>query len=215
MIGQGRRLLVVEDDGLTRSLLVDALTAQEFIVESVSNAQAALEAARSFDPDAALLDIDLGDGPSGLDLGHILHQTRPDIALIFLTKHPDGRTASVQVEDIPPDAAFLSKDRVRDLNYLTTAIDAALRDRSNEVRQDRDPERPFADLTDKQIDVLRLIALGYTNERIAQERRVGRTTVERWAKEIFEKLGINTAGDLNPRVEATRIFVESAGLPPR
>lgn len=206
---------MVEDDDLTRSLLVDALTSQGFEVDSASNARTALELVRSFDPDAALLDIDLGDGPNGLDLGHILHETRPDVALIFLTKHPDARTASVSGEDVPPNAAFLSKDRVRDTAYLSQAIDAALRDRSAEVRQDRDPERPFANLTGKQLEILRLIALGYTNERIAQERGVGRATVERWAKEIFEKLGIDTAGELNPRVEATRIFVESAGLPPR
>ncbi len=215
MIGGGRRLLVVEDDQLTASLLTQVLRDHGFEVGHAASAKAALETIDAFDPDAALLDIDLGDGPNGVDLGFILHRTRPHVALIFLTKHPDGRTIGSPEGDIPPGAGFLSKDRVQDADSLAAAIDAALRERIDEVRHDRDPGRPLAGLTSRQLEVLRMIALGFTNERIAKEKDASKSTVERWAKEVFEQLGIDTRSDLNPRVEATRMFIEAAGLPPR
>lgn len=214
-MGRGRRLLVVEDDGLTSSLLTEALRGQGFVVDCAASARAALDAVDAFDPDAALLDIDLGDGPSGMDLGYVLHRTRPHVALVFLTKRPDARTSSHEAGEPPPGAGFLSKDRVSDIEYLVQAIDAALHDRADEVHHDRDPDRPLAALTPKQLEVLRLMALGYTNDRIADEQGVTRSSVERWAKEIFQALGIPTSGDLNPRVEATRRFIDAHGMPSR
>jgi DNA-binding response OmpR family regulator len=81
-MGFTRRLLVVEDEPLMASLLASALTSAGFSVETASDVLEAREAVRNFDPDAVLLDISLGDGPSGLDLAHVLNRQRPDIALI-------------------------------------------------------------------------------------------------------------------------------------
>lgn len=215
VIGRGRRLLVVEDDALTASLLADALEAQGFEVSTSASVSEALVAVERFDPDAALLDINLGDGPNGIDLGHVLDRQRPDVALVFLTKHPDFRTAGVVEDELPAGCGFLSKDRVRDTDYLAHAIDAVLVERARDVRHDQDPAKPLVQLTAKQLEITRLIAMGYTNESIAARKGVGRSSVERWAKEIFQSLGIDTAGELNPRVEATRMFIEAAGLPHR
>lgn len=215
VIGRGRRLLVVEDDALTASLLADALEAQGFEVSTSASVSEALVAVERFDPDAALLDINLGDGPNGIDLGHVLDRQRPDVALVFLTKHPDFRTAGVVEDELPAGCGFLSKDRVRDTDYLAHAIDAVLAERARDVRHDQDPAKPLVQLTAKQLEITRLIAMGYTNESIAARKGVGRSSVERWAKEIFQSLGIDTAGELNPRVEATRMFIEAAGLPHR
>lgn len=215
MIGRGRRVLVVEDEALTSGLLVEALRGQGFDVDAASSAKQALEIVDPFDPDLALLDIDLGDGPNGVDLGFILHRTRAHISLVFLTKHPDGRSSGAEEADLPPGAAFLSKDRVRDANYLATAIDVALHDRPEDVRHDLEPSRPLAELSDRQLEILRLIARGFTNERIMEETGLSRSSVERWAREVFDRLGIDTAGELNPRVEATRRYIAAAGLPAR
>ena len=86
-----RRLLVVEDEPLMASLLSQVLTASGFDVETAGDVLEARAAIRNFDPDGILLDISLGDGPSGLDLAHVLHAQRPDIAIIVLTKYPDPR----------------------------------------------------------------------------------------------------------------------------
>ena len=73
----------------------------------------------------------------------------------------------------------------------------------------------FLPLTPKQHEVLRLMALGYTNAAVARLTNAAESSVERWAAGIFKALGIDTKGDINPRVEAVRRFIGSAGLPER
>jgi DNA-binding NarL/FixJ family response regulator len=214
-MGFTRRLLVVEDEPLMASLLASALTSAGFSVETASDVLEAREAVRNFDPDAVLLDISLGDGPSGLDLAHVLNRQRPDIALIVLTKFPDPRTAGVETTLLPPNCGFLRKDRVRDTAYLLESIEAALNDRTSEIRQDGDDTHPLAPLSVKHLEVLRLMATGYTNDYIAKLKDASQSTVERWNIEIFRALDINTKGNINPRVEAVRMFVAAAGVPDR
>lgn len=208
-------MLIVEDEPLMGSLLADALIANNFDVQHVSNVKQARRAVETFDPDGVLLDISLGDGPSGLDLAHVLAAQRPDIALIFLTRHPDPRTSGIDLADLPTGCGFLRKDRVRDADYLLESINAVLADRAREVRHDLDESKPLGGLSAKHVEVLRLIASGYTNDHIAQVKGVAQSTVERWTVEVFRELGIDTKGELNPRVEATRRFITAAGMPER
>jgi DNA-binding NarL/FixJ family response regulator len=213
MPGAGRRLLVVEDEPLMASLLADALTVHGFRVEVAADVLAARAAVKEFDPDAALIDISLGDGPSGLDLAHVLSKQRPDIALLILTKHADPRAAGVG--DVPEGCGFLRKDKVRDTEYLLAKLESVLSDKAHEVRDDRDQANPLAVLTPKQLEVLRLMSMGYTNDFIAQYTESSLSSVERWIMNIFRALGIDTRGSLNPRVEAVRIFVSCSSLPDR
>ncbi len=215
MPGLGRRALVVEDDAFTASLIADVLRAQNFEVATAGDVVTALSEVRLFDPDLALLDISLGPGPSGLDLAFLLHRQRPDIALLFLTRHPDQRTAGISLKDIPPNAGFLRKDMVRDVDYLLASIDSVLADRPQEVRHNEDPAKPLGALDLKHLDVLRLVAMGYTNDHIAQMKEVNVSTVERWMAEVFKSLAIPSSGPVNPRVEAVRRFIAAAGIPER
>lgn len=197
------------------SLLADLLVGHGFQVETASDVLQARAAVRSFDPDGVLLDISLGDGPSGLDLAHVLSKQRPDIAIIILTKHPDPRTAALFDADLPGGCGFLRKDRVRDTDYLLASIEAVMTDRPDNVRHDMDAEKPLAGLSAKHIEVLRLMATGYTNEYIAKLKGASQSTVERWTVEIFKGLGIDTKSQINPRVEAIRQFIAAAGIPDR
>jgi DNA-binding NarL/FixJ family response regulator len=210
-----RRLLLVEDEPMTASLLTKVLQGEGFVVESVPDVPSARTMVRDFDPDCALIDISLGSGPSGTDLAFMLSQERPDIALLFLTRHPDLRTAGLSEQDIPPNCGFVRKDLVHDPTYLVEAIEQVLRDQPREVRHDTDPSRPLGDLTEHQLEVLRLLALGYTNEAIARIKGAGRSTVERWVAGILKAMSIDSGGEVNPRVEAVRRYVAVAGIPPR
>lgn len=115
----------------------------------------------------------------------------------------------------PPQAGFLRKERITETNYLVDALEAVLADRSDDVRDDRDPAKPMGALSQHQLEVLRLMAQGYTNEVIARRCEVSPKTVERWVGEIFKALGVSKQGDINPRVEVIRQFVAVAGLPGR
>ena len=75
-----RKVLVVEDDSLLRSLISEVLSGSGFSVSSAANAVEARNLISTFDPDVALLDIELGAGPSGLDLGDFIKSQAPHIA---------------------------------------------------------------------------------------------------------------------------------------
>jgi len=208
-------MLIVEDEPLMASLLADMLVSHNFRVQTAEDVVQARSAIREFDPDGILMDISLGDGPSGLDLARVLSRQRPDIAIVFLTKHPDPRTAGLEAEDVPEGCGFLRKDRVRDTDYLLESIEAVMTDRPRDVRHDMDPGKPLEALSSKHIEVLRLMATGYTNEHIAKVKGVALSTVERWTAEIFRDLGIDARNGVNPRVEAVRQFIAAAGIPER
>lgn len=210
-----RKILIVEDEDLLASLLSETLVTHGFVVETASSVVEARKAVHDFDPDAVLLDITLGEGPTGVDLAYALHQQHPEIAIIFLTKHPTPKAAGLSTADLPPKCGFLRKDLVRDTDYLMACINAVMTDSADDVRHDREAMALVSGLDAKHLEVLRLIALGYTNEQMGKLTGASQTTIERWCAEVFRGLNIDTKGPINPRVEATRRYIAVAGIPDR
>ena len=212
MPGGGRKLLVVEDEPLMASLLAESLSAANFKVETAPDAAKARRVLDRFDPDILLLDISLGDGPSGVHLAHAIHETRPDIAILILTKHPDAKSATSDGLDLPPNVGFLRKHLVNDISYLLNAIEKVLNDRHSEVRQDQPVTSPIAQLGSQAIKVLALVAQGYNNTEIALRMDLSIKSVERWIETIYRELQIDSKGAINPRVEAARQYYLIAGI---
>lgn len=205
-----RRLLVVDDEALVRTLLSDALQGAGFAVTTATNAAEARKVVDDFDPDVAVIDIHLGSGPSGLHLGHALHRSNPEVGLVFLTKYHDRNAGGLDAWDVPPGSAFLAKDRIDDAHALTEAIESVLRGGSP---PDERTNGPLSALTQTQMEILRLAALGLTNSAIARIRHTQERTVEQRLQAIYATLSIPVASDVNPRVEAVRRYIRAAGLP--
>lgn len=200
---------------MVAALLSDALTAGGFSVATACDVVSARQRILDFDPDGLIIDISLGPGPSGVDLAYAIRKEHADIAILFLTRYPDLRTAGVSADQVPPDCGFLRKDRVHETGYLIGAIEKVLTDADRDVRHDDDPTRPLVNLSEKQLSFLRLMALGYTNDAIAKEKGLAVSSVERWVVGIFRDMGIESRGAVNPRVEAVRRYVAVAGIPER
>lgn len=215
MPGRDRRLLIVEDEPLMASLLEGSLTNAGFIVTAAADVESGRRAVDTFDPDIVLRDISLGDGPTGVHLAHALRKTRPDIAVLILTKHPDAKSASREGLDLPPNVGFLRKHLVNDVTYLIDAIEKLLADQPQDVRQDETIDRAGLGLESKAMTVLELLAHGYNNAEIAQRCDLSTKSVERWIDRIYRDLGINTKGIKNPRVEAARRYYLFAGISER
>jgi DNA-binding NarL/FixJ family response regulator len=207
-----RKILVVEDEPLMASLLAQSLKTANFSVETAEDAGKARKAIDRFDPDILLLDISLGDGPSGIHLAHAIHETRPDIAILILTKHPDAKSATAEGLDLPPNVGFLRKHLVNDIQYLLSAIEKVLTDRPEEVRQDQPIDSPISKLGTQALRVLNLVAQGYNNTEIALRMDLSVKSVERWIETIYRELGIESKGAINPRVEAARQYYLIAGI---
>lgn len=197
-----RRLLIVEDELLLQELLRLTLVSAGFQVQAASNVTEARECIERFDPDIALLDISLGHGQSGLHLGHLLAETRPDIAVLFLTKHEDARSANSEGLDLPPNAGFLRKHLLADTSYLIDAINGVSRGRPNATRQDLPTTDALAGLSPKRLAVLRLVAEGLSNSSIGEKLGMTTKAVERHLVEIYRQLGLTGRAERNQRVEA-------------
>lgn len=206
--GFGRSVLIVEDDALLRELIAQTLEVRGFRVETAATAADARRAFARGDHDAAILDVNLGPGPNGFDLADSLLKTSPNLAIVFLTNLPDSRFVGRNPKQIPKGTTYLRKSSLSEVDTLVTALDSALRgSRSQEFRQDQDPDRPLAQLTQKQMDVLRLASLGMSNAQIAQERAVSIKAIEDTLARAAAALDIDTEKEANIRVAAVRRYL--------
>ena len=210
-----RNLLIVEDEPLVAALLTDSLAHEDFDIRTATSAEEATKVAKKFDPDIAVLDINLGRGINGVDLAFILSTTFPGIAILLLTQHPDLRTAGFDKTDLPPGCGFLRKQEVRSRLDIMRAIDTLISSDAKDRRDDVDPERPLGNLTPTQVEVLRMVAQGYTNQEIARQRNTSTRAVEGVLNAVYLALGMDASDGINQRVEAVRIFITAAGTPPR
>lgn len=210
-----RRLLLVEDEMLMSSLLADSLTNSGFLVEAVPDAATARKAIKTFDPDIMLIDVFLGAGPNGIQLANAVSISNPEIGLLILTKYQDSLSAANDLGQLPENCGFLRKDLVSDAAYLLEAIEAVLSDHASEVRQDKAIGKSVADLNEKQTQVIRLLAEGFTNAEIASRSELSVKSVERYLAQVFDILEIKGEDGVNQRVEAARRYYLASGIPER
>lgn len=208
-----RKVLIVEDEPLLRSLIAASLERDGFQVMSVGSAAEARKVVKSYDPDVALLDIELGDGPTGIDLALILRRALPTIALVFLTHIPEPRVVGIDNKLIPKNAAYLNKERIADPGVVRDAIEAALRDKVRSTFRDDKKEHALTEVSRSQLAVLQMVALGMSNAEIAAERDTSVRAVENLVKRAFIAAGIDPEAGGNPRVVAAREYIKVAGLP--
>ena len=208
-----RFVVVVEDEPFLRSLISDALTSAGFDVASVGNALEARKLLSKRDPDAAILDIDLGPGPTGLDIGEYLLAKSPGTAVVYLTMLSDPRVINPSSGKIDARAAYLNKRKLEDTQELIDALEAVLHDEDiTAFRHDLSPDSPLHSLSAGQLQVLRLVAGGLTNQQIAETRARSLSATEALISRSFAALGIDANRDANARILAVREFFRQAGI---
>lgn len=202
-----RTVVVVEDEDLLRSLISDSLERAGFEVASAANAADARRVIHSVDPDAVLLDIDLGKGPTGFDIAEVLRRESPEIGIVFLTSMPDPRFVDGEHE-VPKNEAYLSKTLITESKLVVDALEAVLTEADIvDFRHHELAERPFAKLSRTQIQVLRLLADGKTNQQIADLRGRSLGATESAVARTLEAIGITNDAEVNTRVSAARKYL--------
>lgn len=211
-----RRVLIVEDDEFTGSLIASALAHEGFGTAFAMSAADAKRKLVSFDPDAVLVDIDLGAGPNGLDFVQMVTREHPDVVAILLSKHGDAATAGIPESRVPDGVAYLRKSLIHSTQKLAAAIDEALHGRAGTLRHDKHSVGLLDALTKTQRETLRMMAQGLSNSEIARRRETSVSSVEQVVAAIFRAFGL-THDDSSTvaRVEAIRRYVAESGLPPR
>lgn len=201
------RVLIVEDERFTRTMLDAALTGSGFeVVGSYATAAGALALADRAQVDVALLDLDLGPGPSGIDVAHALRARQARIGLVFLTSFSDPRIKDPRERQLPRGSRFLVKNQLDDVGALRDAIVSARREPLALV----DTDHARGELTENQLSVLRQIAAGRTNAQIAADMAVSEKAVERTIQRIIDGLAIDRDAG-NQRVLLARAYALMSG----
>ena len=183
------RVLIVEDDTLTRTTMAAALTAAGITV--AGEASTAAMALRVFDEvgaEVALIDLDLGSGPTGIDLASELRKRDSRIGLVILTSFDDPRLLDSGLTHLPAGTTYLRKKQISSVSDVHKAITDAYH---APVTGTKSVEVRSHDLTDAQFSLLRDIAKGLTNAQIADARDISVSAVEKSISRLAKALGIS------------------------
>ncbi len=213
MDDRSARVILVEDNDFTRSTLAGALRDAGFdIVGDADAATNGLRLIRRHTPDAVIIDLDLGPGPSGADLAAEVRQAMPETGIVILTSYEDPRLTGRNLDHLPADARYLVKSDLKSVQVLAEAVHAAIDAAGRNAVAPLLAQPPrVSPLTDAQIEVVRLVAEGLSNGEIARRRHISETSVERIIMRAARELGIETTSTHNRRVLLTRAYLDMTG----
>ena len=207
------KLLIVEDDKILLTMMSHALTAEGFNVLAANDAQSAMQYFDKARPDVVILDIDLGAGPSGIDLANKMRQISGRIAIVFCTSFKDMRFIQGDYLKYPLHTVVLKKADVVNMEKFSNAINEAVEliRESDESKPDQLHEKYYKDLTALEIELLTLIAGGHSNKQVAAEKGISLKSCENAIARLAKKLEIPAAEQSNQRVLLTRKYMELSG----
>jgi two-component system response regulator NreC len=208
------RILLVDDHAVVRAglhMLLGA-DAELQIVGEAENGAEALRLAHELEPDVVLMDISMPD-MSGIEATRRIKEAHPDIVVLALTMHEDdqyffemlaaGASGYVPKRAAPNDLISAIHAVHRGGVFLFPSVARALvKDYLQRSTYAGDAGRSFDALTDREREVLTLIAQGLSNQEIADRLVISAKTVNRHRENIMAKL------NLHSRVELVRYAIE-------
>jgi two-component system response regulator NreC len=197
------RVLVVDDHAVVRSGLRRVLDAEEDIetIGEAANADRAIFEAMEHKPDVVLLDVTMPDG-SGIDALPALLQSVPETRVLMLSMHDDpgyvraafdaGARGYVLKEAADSEVVAAVRAVAAGEQYVHPALGAKLVAAAAEERRraDADP------LSDREREILRLLALCHTNQEIAGMLYISVRTAETHRAHIMQKLRLSSRAEL-------------------
>jgi DNA-binding NarL/FixJ family response regulator len=213
------RVVIADDEMLLREGLARLLTdAGVDVVGKATNAAELLRTVRLTAPDVAIVDIKMP--PSHTDEGLVaaadIRTSHPEVGVLVLSHYLESTYAMRLLAEHPERVGYRPKARVSDIAVLA---DALRRIAEGECVLDptivarlvnRPRERsPLSELTDREREVLGLIAEGLSNQAIGERLFVSPKTIETHIRQIFIKLGLGEAPDSHRRVLAVLTFLRS------
>jgi two-component system response regulator NreC len=191
------RIVLADDHSVVRSALRLLLDAEEDfeVVAEAGDVDSTLRYVRGHKPDMLILDFDIPGG-SALDLVPELHDACPQAGTVVLAREAEPAMAREAMRR--GVLGYLLKDAVED--ELVTAVRLAARGKTylqselgTRLARETDEED---NLSDREVEVLRRIALGHTNAEIAELLEISVRTVESHRSHIQQKLGVAKRSEL-------------------
>jgi DNA-binding NarL/FixJ family response regulator len=213
------RVLVAEDEVLMREGLIRLIA--EAGLEVVATADTFDEAvAQTFDmrPDVALLDVRMPPTHTdeGLRAAERIMEAAPEVGILVLSHYVEARYALRLLERRTKGVGYLLKQRVGELRVLLEAIRRVAEGRAvvdPEVvallTARRDAAEQLADLSERELQLLELMAQGRSNRGIENELVLSPKTIESHIRSIFAKLALPPVQDDHRRVLAVLSYLRT------
>jgi NarL family two-component system response regulator LiaR len=192
------KVLLVDDHEMVRIGLSAVLGTEDGIevVGEASNGQDGIRLARQYQPDVVLMDLVM-EGMDGIETTRRLLQQVPDCKVIVLTSYLDDEKMYPVIEA----GAFSYLLKTSRAQEIAQAIRAAVKGQPilesqvaskimNRFRQPKEAAPAHQELTEREMEVLRLIASGKSNQEVADELFIGVKTVKFHVTNILAKLGV-------------------------
>jgi two-component system invasion response regulator UvrY len=196
-----KKILIVDDHEVVRAGVMRIVEGPDIVFGQASNANQALKLVRDEDWDLAVLDIALGDR-SGLELLKELKQTRSKLPILILSMHSEEQYARRAFQ--AGAAGYITKDSpgaelvkaiykvMEGGRYINSATAERL---AQDLEKGLDRPRHYS-LSDREFEVLRLIASGKTVGEIASLLELSDKTVSTYRARILEKMGMKTNAEI-------------------
>ena len=194
------KILLAEDHGVVREamrIMLELEPSVEVLGEAV-NGEEAVSMALTLNPQLVLMDIRM-EGMDGVEATRRLSALRPEIAVLILTGYAEDRYLLEAVE--AGARGFLLKDATQDelidaigrvANGESLVTPSLLRRLLEMFAKRNGEDRPMrAELTPREMEVLKSLSKGLTNERIADELSISKKTVKTHLGNIFGKLQVD------------------------
>lgn len=206
------RVVIADDAVLIREGIARLLgDAGLEIVGQAENADQLLRLVRDQRPDIAIVDIRMP--PSHTDEGLVaareIRARHPETGVLVLSQHLEPRYALQLIEQNPERIGYLLKDRVGRVEELIDALDRiaageCVLDRQvvRELMERKRKHDPLSGLSQREREILELMAEGRSNQGICQSLWLSPKTIETHIRNLFLKLGLNEAPLDNRRVLA-------------
>jgi len=213
--GTKHRVLVVDDHPIVRQGLAlmidqepDLLVCAE--AEEGASALAAIAADR---PDVVLLDISL-PGPDGIEVLKTIRSTDPALPVLVLSMHDEstyaeralraGANGYIMKQEATENVLVALRRILRGEMYVSDGVASTML-RQIASGAGRSTEAPIARLSDRELEVFRLIGKGHGTRRIADELHLSVKTVESYQAHIKDKLALQSSRDLVQRAIEWRL----------
>lgn len=201
------RILIAEDHNTVREglkLIINSQADMEVVGEA-ANGREAIELACEMQPDVLLMDVSMPE-LNGLTATAKLKRINPEIKILTLTRHTDdaylhellqaGASGYVLKQSAPTELIHAIHAVAKGNNYLDPAITGKVFNefawKANKLRGDKSG----SELTGRESEVLRYIALGYSNKEIAEKTDIAVKTVEAHRANALKKLNMQTRRDI-------------------